>query len=236
MTKNSVRRIARKSLPYIYLLGSLVFGIIFIFAPFYPSLEFEYNKKFHPEKFQADFYLKDIKKTINYTNLSAKEWDVNNEQKIDNNSLTQIQEKNIKPEEKKVEISKKIYFNDIIIPSIALDIPILEGDSESLLDQGAWLKPNGKRPGDNGNTIITGHRYQYLNGVRPFYNMDKVNKGDTINVIWRGERVDYSIEEKLIVKPEDTWVEDQRNGKYLTIYTCQGLDAAKRIVLIAKQM
>ena len=229
---NSVRTKLRKILPYIYLLGSLIFGIIFIAAPFYPSIEFEYNKKFHPEMFQSDFYLKDVNNLTDSVK-TPKEEDKNiiSLQFIDANNIS----KEIPPE-KKPEAEKKKYFNDIIIPSIALDIPILEGDSEKLLDQGAWIKPNGSQPGKKGNTIITGHRYQYFNGVRPFYNMDKVNKGDTINVIWKGERIDYSVQEKITVKPEDTWIEDQRDGKYLTIYTCQGLDAAKRIVLIAKQL
>ena len=232
MVINSVKLDFRKILSYIYLLGSLVFGIMFIIAPFYPSLEFEYNKKFHPEKFQSDFYLKDIKKASDSTKLGLKD----EKNPIDAQKNLTIKSEDTPAEEKKPEEIKKKYFNDIIIPSIALDIPILEGDNESLLDQGAWIKPNGKRPGQSGNAIITGHRYQYFNGVRPFYNMDKVNKGDAISVVWKGERIDYLIEEKLIVNPEDTWIEDQKKGNYLTVYTCQGLDAAKRIVLIAKQV
>ena len=224
----------RKILPYIYLLGSLVFGIVFIVSPFYPSIEFEYNKKFHPEKFQSDFYLQGITSLTDSSKVAIKDGknDVN-VPTIDKIKDIKIGDTNI---EKKPEEVKKKYFNDVIIPSIALDIPILEGDSEKLLDQGAWIKPNGVQPGDKGNVVITGHRYQYFNGVRPFYNMDKVSKGDTINLIWKGERIDYIVQEKITVKPEDIWIEDQRDGKYLTIYTCQGLDAAKRIVLIAKQM
>jgi LPXTG-site transpeptidase (sortase) family protein len=234
MKSNTTKVNLSRLLPYIYLLGSLFFGLFFIVAPFYPTIEFEFNKKFYPEKFKSNFY---AKKLPDYKLIKSVEQESENKTKINDNSLDDKSlTKVVDPEEKKIEEPPKKYFNDIIIPSIALDISILEGSSDSLLDRGAWLKPNGKTPGQDGNTIITGHRYQYFNGVRPFYNLDKVAVGDELSIIWKGEKIDYIIEKKITVNPEDVWIENQKNGKYLTVYTCQGLDAAKRVVVIAKQL
>jgi sortase A len=216
MLNYSLKSNFKRIIQYMPILGSFVFGLILLILPFYPELEFRYNKKFHPEKFSSSFYFKEVKETkskpVIITNIVS-----------ENNNET-IKTIDTLPEEKKPEPKK--YFNDIIIPSIALDISIFEGSNEKVLDQGAWLKPNGSNPGENGNIILTGHRYTYFNGVRPFYNMDKVVKGDEISIIWRGEKIDYKVLDKFTVKPQDTWVENQREGKYLTIYTCEGLDAA----------
>src|SRR5690606_31735462 len=49
--------------------------------------------------------------------------------------------------------------NAIIIPSIQVDVPILEGD-EDVLNIGAWhRKPEQGNPTKNGNFIVTAHRF-----------------------------------------------------------------------------
>jgi LPXTG-site transpeptidase (sortase) family protein len=229
MLNYSLKSNFKRIFQYFSILGIFVIGIIFIVSPFYPEIEFQYNKKFHPEKFTSDFYF-DTSKV-----QKPKDSVVTLTTTTDNIAVAAKPVESELPVEEKPVPSKK-YYNDIIIPSIALDLNIFDGNSEKELDKGAWLKPNGARPDQNGNTVITGHRYTYFNGVRPFYNMDKVNKGDKVNLIWRGEKIDYVIEDKFTVKPEDVWIEKARDGKYLTIYTCEGLDAAKRIVVVAKQV
>ncbi|MEI6729278.1 MAG: sortase [bacterium] len=205
----------------------LFVGIYFIASPFYLEVEYYFNKTFYPEKFTSQYYFSEKQFTKSDSNVYSS---------TSSNSSASVNED--VPEKKAQEeiVKNKTYYKDLVMPSIGLDVRILEGDSESNLEQGSWLKPIGKKPGQSGNSIIAGHRYQYFQGVRPFYNLDKVAKGDQMYVIWEGEKITYTVEDKFLVNPTDVWIQDQREGNYLTIYTCEGLKAEKRLVVLAKQV
>jgi len=123
--------------------------------------------------------------------------------------------------------------NRIIMPTIATDVGIYTGANSETLNKGAWIKPNGKTPDLVGNIIITGHRFSSIDDNMPFYHLDKIKTGDPILVIWHGQEYKYIVSSSVAVSPNDTAIENQSSIKMLTIYTCEGSDAAQRRVLIA---
>jgi sortase A len=126
--------------------------------------------------------------------------------------------------------------NELNIPVIGLKAPIVEGETEAALNRGAWRRPETSTPEDGGNTVITGHRFQFLppNNVT-FYHLDKLRVGDEIFVYWNGMQYDYIVRETFVVKPDQTEIENQTQSSQLTLYTCTPLwTAQKRLVIVAE--
>ena len=69
----------------------------------------------------------------------------------------------------------------------------------------------------------------------PFYNIDKLNKGDTITIDYDGGRYVYTIDEKFSVPPTAIEIEAPTDDDRLTLYSC-GLGGSedKREVIIAR--
>ena len=131
--------------------------------------------------------------------------------------------------------SEEIVGNYIEIPAIGVKMPIVEGDSDAALDGGhAWLRPNGVTPDQPGNTIITGHRFEYLSGGRTFYHLDKLKPGDRVLVHWGDKVYTYVVDNSFVVTPDHVEIEAPSVEKKLTLYTCTPLWTAKnRLVVIA---
>lgn len=124
--------------------------------------------------------------------------------------------------------------NRMEIEAIMLTSSIVEGDNEEwALNQGVWLKPNGSRPDQKGNVILTGHRF---GGPKPFYHLGKIKKGDIIKIVWNDQQIEYRAEEIKTVKATDTYIEDKTEEDQLTLYTCTLTRTPdERIVVIAKK-
>ncbi len=125
--------------------------------------------------------------------------------------------------------------NRIVIPDIALDEPILEGNSINVINNGGtWQRPQSKTPLENGNTVIVGHRF-FGNNTATFYNLDKVKPGQKIAIYWEGQEVLYEVTESKTVEPSAVEIEAPTHEKQLTLYTCTPIWTAKnRLVIIAK--
>lgn len=138
------------------------------------------------------------------------------------------------------EEPKEIEGNRLIIPSIGVDTRIIEGQTLDVLnhEEGVWRESSINSPLEEGsNTVIAGHRFQYLPPNRTtFYHLDKVKEGEKILVYWEDKPMVYEVYETKVVTPTQTDIrlpiEDQTT---LTIYTCTPLGSdAERIVIIAK--
>lgn len=128
--------------------------------------------------------------------------------------------------------------NRIIIPVIGVDVMIVEGNSDTVLNMGAWHRPGTGDPENGGNMVITGHRFQYLppNNLT-FYHLDKIREGDEIIVYWNEIEYDYVVVETFVVDPDSVEIEDQTAHHLLTLYTCTPLwTADKRLVVRAEQL
>lgn len=100
------------------------------------------------------------------------------------------------------------------IPKIHLDAAVLEGtDSKTLLLAPGHLKKTAL-PGDEGNSVIAGHRDTF------FRHVYELNPGDEIVVQRAGHEYHYVVDSKAIVGPHDTWVTEPSHDTRLTLITC----------------
>ena len=139
------------------------------------------------------------------------------------------------------ETEEKIAENRLYIPKIDINLPYATGD-ETVMETGAWWRaPTSGNPKDGGNFVLSAHRFimSWTPGETmkrsPFYNIHKLEIGDTMTVDYEGERYIYTIEEKFDVPPTAVEIEAPTDDSRLTLYSC-GLGGAndKREVLVAK--
>lgn len=148
------------------------------------------------------------------------------------NDLTNVIQKENLPTEKVQPIIPKD--NRLIITKIAVDAPITEGRNDSALKLGMWRRPLSSTPDKGGNTVITGHRFQYTSGPNTFFNLDKITVNDLIYVYWEGKEYIYEVYETSVVLPNKVDIENNTNESILTLYTCTPLwTSQKRLVVKA---
>lgn len=124
--------------------------------------------------------------------------------------------------------------NRLIVPTMQLDAPILEGSSVWTVNKGIWHRPSSSTPDKGGNTVLVGHRFTYTNPKGIFYYLDRVKIGDTIGIYWHGTKYIYRVTDSFVVPPTATRVEASTDDSRLTLYTCTPLWAPKdRLVVVA---
>lgn len=196
---------------YIVLGISLLIGIYLILYPYIPEIKYQ---------------LFDKNKTV-VPYPSAIEKQIKEEGKKEN--------KDIIVEQK--EIPKD---NRLVIPSIGVDIAIVEGKTENALNKGAWRIPGTGKPGVS-NMVLAGHRMSY--GFSPdevrsklsFYHLDKLKEGEYVLIYWQGKEYSYVVTETKIVKPTQLEIEAPTKEHILTLYTCTPIGTSdQRLVKIAK--
>lgn len=124
--------------------------------------------------------------------------------------------------------------NRMIIPSIGIDMQIFDGPTQKTLDRGGiWHIPNTSNPALGGNTVLSGHRWQYLPPSNStLYLLDKVQDGEPVIVYWQGKEYDYRISGREIVDPNRVEILNNTSTPRLTIFTCTPLYSTKqRLVL-----
>lgn len=149
-------------------------------------------------------------------------------------SVTKLQ--NITPTGTKEAPSYAYYGKNILtIGKIGVQSEILEGVDENTLDNGLWRRPNTSTPALGGNTVIAAHRYKYITGANTFYNLDKLQVGDTISLVWQGKQYTYQVFSTEVVPASETSVEANTAEPQLTLYTCTPLwKSTDRLVVRAK--
>lgn len=132
--------------------------------------------------------------------------------------------------------------NRLFIPKINVDIAIVEGDSASVLEKGAWhRRPQNGNPEKGGNFVLSAHRFelgltpQQTRAKSPFYHIDKLQIGDKIYVDYNQKRFIYEITKKYQVERTAVEIESPSAEPKMTLYSCdlRG-EAAGREVLEAK--
>jgi len=103
------------------------------------------------------------------------------------------------------------------IPKVGLEVPVLEGTSDLILNRGVGHIPGTALPGEQGNLAITGHRDGFFRALKD------VVPGDIVDV-QRGQsggQIDrYVVRNIKIVLPSDTSVLSSTTGSTLTLVTC----------------
>jgi len=144
--------------------------------------------------------------------------------------------------------------NRIIIPRINKNIPIarvssknllahdwnaLEKDMQKALESGVVHYPGTSLPGENGNTVITGHSSYFPWDPGRFKDvfalLHQVNIGDKIVIYYEQEKYIYEVTEKKEVQPDNIDVLKQTPEQRLTLITCTPVGTnLRRLIVVAK--
>ena len=111
----------------------------------------------------------------------------------------------------------------VIIPSILVDAPILEGVSKSQLLSGVCHLSSSPLPGQGGNCIIEGHNLAEFGLWKPksfFSLLDIVSEGTPIYIFHRGKKYSYRVKVKTFRNVSDPALYEQTHGERLTLITC----------------
>ena len=124
------------------------------------------------------------------------------------------------------------------------DVPVLDSDSEAVLDGGVIHIPQTPMPWEDReqkNVYLAGHRLGYPGtGSRLiFYNLDKLQGGDVITLKDRSGTVyRYRVTEMFQVDPSDDWVMDTvLDRDIVTLQTCAPIPTfEKRLIVRADRI
>ncbi len=120
----------------------------------------------------------------------------------------------------------------IKIPKLGASFVVVKGTDSGSLRKGPGLYPQTPLPGVPGTTAIAGHRTTYL---APFRHIDRLKRGDTIELHMPYGDFTYSVQEHRIVDPSDIGVIRGVGYPRLVLSACHPLySAAKRIVVFAR--
>jgi sortase A len=118
------------------------------------------------------------------------------------------------------------------VPKINLDSVVVEGTSYRALLLGPGHLVDTPAPGNNGNSVITGHRDTF------FRHLDDLQMGDEVLVQRGGKTFHYRVTGKRVVAPTDLSVIAPTKDPELTLLTCYPIyfigPAPKRLVVFSK--
>ena len=132
------------------------------------------------------------------------------------------------------------------IPAIDFDQIVVEGVGSADLKKGPGHYPECRDgfdkplctpfeevwPGEDGRVIVSGHRTTY---GAPFYNIDKLKRGDQIVTKTQWGEYTYEVTIKTIVEPESPLVVIQNDEPELVLTTCNPrFSAAERLIVYAE--
>lgn len=127
--------------------------------------------------------------------------------------------------------------NWLVIPKIGVEVEIFDGNSEKALRDGVWHDKGTSTPELGSNTVISGHRFQYFEGAKTFYHLDKLAAGDEIDLYWKGKTYKYKVSNSRVVPPTDVNILSASTQAQITLYTCTPVwKATDRLVVTAKLM
>ena len=121
----------------------------------------------------------------------------------------------------------------LIIPRLRVNEKMYLGISDREFDIGVGKWPGTPRAGQLGNLVIGGHR---TTGARPFYNLEKLRRGDVITVVEGKKRVRYKVTNKMIVNPTAMWITKQSTTSTLTLFSCHPKGSTKQRYIIRARL
>lgn len=126
--------------------------------------------------------------------------------------------------------------NHLTIPRIGVDADVVIANTDAALMKGLWHLPGTALPGQNGNIVISAHRWLHKPpNPTTFYSIDKIQVGDPIYYDYKGSRYEYKVTKHFIVNPEDVYILDQNENK-LTLFTCTPLYTTKQRYVVNAEL
>lgn len=120
----------------------------------------------------------------------------------------------------------------IIAPAMGLDSIVVSGTAVSALRKGPGHYADSAALCSTGNAAIAGHRTTY---GAPFGDIANLKFGDEIRVNTPYGNCIYTVTERFVVDPSDTWVVKDQGDNRLTLTSCHPkYSAAQRYIVVAK--
>lgn len=115
----------------------------------------------------------------------------------------------------------------LYVPSVGIDVAIIEGKDASALTSGAWHRqPQNGNPIVGGNFVLSAHRFQLGRTPQgtlkrsPFYRLNDIQTGSKIWVDYHNHRYEYTVTSRYSVKARQTEIESASEKTKLTLYSC----------------
>lgn len=133
---------------------------------------------------------------------------------------------------------------NLIISKIGVDAPIIwnveESQIENRLLDGVVHFQGTALPDQIGNIFITGHSSYYSWSSSPykavFALLENLEPGDIINIQYQNTRLNYIVNERKVVSPDEVSVMDQTQDHRLTLMTCVPVGTnLNRLIIVATQ-
>ena len=123
----------------------------------------------------------------------------------------------------------------LVIPRMDLDDIVVNGTTTDDLQKGPGLYEDAALPWQpHGKVAIAGHRTTY---GAPFWDLDRLRKGDQIQLETEHGTFEYRVTETRIVVPTAVQVADQTERPTLVLTTCNPrFSAAQRLVVFADRV
>lgn len=122
----------------------------------------------------------------------------------------------------------------LTIDKIDLKLPILHGATQENMKKTVASIANTGKAGEVGNYAIAGHRNRTYG--RNFNRLDELAVGDHMEVNNGKQQFEYTVTEKLRVKPEEVWVlKPDGKDKEITLVTCDPMiNPTHRLIIKGK--
>ncbi|GIO57704.1 class D sortase [Paenibacillus cineris] len=122
----------------------------------------------------------------------------------------------------------------LVIEKIDLKLPILHGATKKNMKTSLASIEHTGIAGQIGNYAVAGHRSRTYG--RNFNRLDELQPGDTVRVDTGSEIFEYTVTDKLVVKPEEVWVlEANGRDREITLVTCDPLvNPTHRLIIKGK--
>jgi sortase A len=117
------------------------------------------------------------------------------------------------------------------MPAIDRSYVVVEGTDLGTLRKGPGHYPKTPLPGEGGTVGVAGHRTTY---GAPFRTVNKLKRGDELEMDMPYGRFFYRVDKTQIVKPNAFWIVAKRKREMLVLSACHPLySAARRIVVFS---
>lgn len=121
----------------------------------------------------------------------------------------------------------------IVIPSIGMDVIMVEGTGKGDLREGPGHWPETPFPGQGGNFVVSGHRTTY---GAPFLRLNKVQVGDEIDVLLPYAIARYTVTRVIIVYPDEVQEVAQLGREQVSLAACHPIYSAKQRIVVQGDM
>lgn len=125
---------------------------------------------------------------------------------------------------------------ELLIPKISVDLPIMHGAGQDVLEHAAGHLAGTSLPvgGRNTRAVITGH--SNLKGATLFTRLGELEKGDPFYIKVMGNTMAYRVSDIRIVAPTDTKALRIRKGRdEVTLLTCTGQGNTLRLLVTGER-